>query len=392
MRNNKICMVAYAEYFNDARIKGYINSLICAGYNVDLFCLYDNYSFENAHIKKHLRIFFIKKKYQGNSKLLYLLNYVVFFIKCFFLVSIKYFKQKYSVFHIHNQPDFLIFIPIIPKLLGSKIILDLHDIMIAGVLSKFNDNKKSLIYKLTKFQTKLSIMFCDALIFADHSQRDFLRDENIDHKDSHVFLNLPDETFFKKSNKSHSINTKFKLVFHGTLAERLGIDLVIKAVEKTSNYFDVSFTIIGGGDFKEHLINYCILKQILNRIIYFKPFIPVEYLQNELEKYDIGVIGNRRAIISEKCMLPVKLMEYLYIGLPVIAPRLEVIQRYFSEDMIEYFDPENVEDLSKKIIKLIQNPKRREELVNKSTHFFEKYNWSNQSREYLDLINYLSNN
>jgi glycosyltransferase involved in cell wall biosynthesis len=387
MKNNKICMIAYAEYFNDARIKSYINSLISEGFSVDLFCLYDVYSFQNKHFRKNLRIFFINKKYQGDRKIIYLFNYLAFFIKCFILISTKYFKEKYFVFHIHNQPDFLVFIPIIPKYFGSKIILDLHDIMIAGVLSKFASSEKHILFKLTALQTKLSVKFCDVLVFADHSQRDFLSQKGIIHNNSHVFLNLPDENYFTDSVVFRSNNKKLKLVFHGTLAERLGIDIGIKAVEQVNESNDVSFTIIGDGDYKNYLINYCESKKIINKLIYFKPFIPVENLQKEIENYDIGIIGNKRTIISEKCMLPVKLMEYLYIGIPVIAPRLEVIQRYFSENMIEFYEPENIDDLSNKIVKLAQNPKRREELVKESKHFFEKFNRKEQEKKYLEIIN-----
>ena len=165
----KICFIAYAQYFNDARIKSYITALNNENYSVDLYCLHDEYSSRTDNLNRNLNISFIGKKYRGNSQLLYLFNYILFFIKCLLGVSLKYIKERYSVFHVHNQPDFLVFIPIIPKLFGSKIILDLHDIMIAGVMSKFKSDEDNLLYKLTKLQTRLSVKFSDVLICADHS-------------------------------------------------------------------------------------------------------------------------------------------------------------------------------------------------------------------------------
>ena len=85
-------MLAYAEYFNDARIKGYVNSLIKWGYSVDIFCLYDKYSLnkkeENVFIKS------LGKKYQGENKVLYLFSYFLFLIKAFFYLSFYNFKKK----------------------------------------------------------------------------------------------------------------------------------------------------------------------------------------------------------------------------------------------------------------------------------------------------------
>ena len=45
-------------------------------------------------------------------------------------------------------------------------------------------------------------------------------------------------------------------------------------------------------------------------------------------------------------MLPVKLLEYVHMGIPVIAPRLKTIQYYFSEDQVMYYEPGDVDGLA----------------------------------------------
>ena len=186
MVKKTICFLAYAEYYNDARIKSYVNALIEDDYTVDLFCLYDSHS--NTSNVKGLSIYFLGKKYQGNNRVLYLFNYLIFLIKSFLYISVYFARKNYAVFHIHNQPDLLVFSTIVPKILGRKIILDLHDIMMAGVVSKFNDSKNSFLYKLTKLQTKISAAFSDILICADHSQKEFLIENGITHRNLFVFL------------------------------------------------------------------------------------------------------------------------------------------------------------------------------------------------------------
>jgi glycosyltransferase involved in cell wall biosynthesis len=223
------------------------------------------------------------------------------------------------------------------------------------------------------------------LICADHSQKEFLEENGIRHHNMHVFLNLPNEAFFSRRPDRCTI-PPLKLVFHGTFAERLGLDLTIQAAEKASEELDVSLTLIGKGDQERELKAYCRNRKLIDKLVVFKPAMAVESLQNELAQYDIGVIGNRRSLISERCMLPVKLLEYLYIGLPVIAPRLYVITKYFDDTMVEYYKPESRDDFAKKIVNLGRNASRSAGLVTAATVFFSNYNWESQRQLYLRLL------
>ena len=56
---------------------------------------------------------------------------------------------------------------------------------------------------------------------------------------------------------------------------------------------------------------------------------------------DLGVVGNRRSAAGD-LMLPVKLLEYVSLGIPAVVPRLKTIEHYFSDDMVAYYEPEDV--------------------------------------------------
>ena len=45
--------------------------------------------------------------------------------------------------HVHSVPDFLVFAALVPKLLGARIILDIHDILPEFYASKFGASKDS---------------------------------------------------------------------------------------------------------------------------------------------------------------------------------------------------------------------------------------------------------
>jgi glycosyltransferase involved in cell wall biosynthesis len=385
MIKQKVLMVAYAQYYNDARIKAYVNALIRAGTSVDVVCLYDSYSKSYDYGKATVNITFVNNKYQGKSAIRYLIGYFSFFMRSLFIVTAKYFRARYPVIHVHNQPDILVFCALIPKLFGARIILDMHDIMIAAVLSKFRGIKQWILYYAVKIQTKISVSFCDMLICADHSQKDFLNEKGIAHSSTYVMMNVPDETLFQRRTNIPN-NKELRVIYHGTISHRLGIDLAIQAVERVAEKIPIKFKIIGNGEQKEELVAYCKKKGILDSLIFFYDFIPVERLQNEIEKYDVGIVANRRTLTGERCMLPVKMMECLAIGLPVIVPRLPVIQYYFSEKMVSFFEPENIDDMAQRIIELSMEPSLGEQQVLNAREFFRKYNYKDQQREYLRII------
>jgi glycosyltransferase involved in cell wall biosynthesis len=101
---------------------------------------------------------------------------------------------------------------------------------------------------------------------------------------------------------------------------------------------------------------------------------------------DLGIIGNRQNLACDKYMLPVKLLEYVYLGVPVVAPRLGVIRRYFDDTMLRYYEPENVEQLADAIVELFHDGKERERLAVAALAFYQTHNIRAQAERYLELL------
>ena len=84
-------------------------------------------------------------------------------------------------------------------------------------------------------------------------------------------------------------------------------------------------------------------------VLIYNRYIPYEELPKLLSKMDMGIIGNRQELLSDY-MLPVKLLEYVNLNIPVIVPKNKIISRYFNNEMVCYYTPENIEDMAEKII------------------------------------------
>ena len=102
--------------------------------------------------------------------------------------------------------------------------------------------------------------------------------------------------------------------------------------------------------------------------------VPVEKLVDELRDMEIGIVANRQSIATE-LMLPVKMLEYIALEIPVIAPDLRGIKYYFSSEKVRYYRSEDVDSLSTAIEDLYHNPAKRVKQLQAAKAFLDKYGW-----------------
>ena len=378
----KICMLAYAHYINDARIKCYVRSLEAEGHSVDVVALRSDGETEKE-VRPSGTIFRVMDKYQGQSGLMYLWSYLKFFLRAlFFLLR----HRRYDVVHVHNMPNALVFAAIGPKLSGARVMLDVHDLMMANYMAKFGTEEGGLPLKILKLEQRLSAIFADHMFCADHNQKDYLVEQcRIPRDKITVLLNLPNEEIFKPVPAAKK-SDKFCIVYHGTVAHRLGIDLIVKAMARVVERIPTELWIYGAGDYLPDALALASQLGLEEKVHFSRTFFPVEQIPQIVSGMDLGIIGNRRNLACNRYMLPVKLLEYVYLGIPVIAPRLDVIARYFDDTMVRYYEPENVEQMADSIVELYYDSEQRERLARSAAAFYQKHNIQAQAERYLDLL------
>lgn len=103
---------------------------------------------------------------------------------------------------------------------------------------------------------------------------------------------------------------------------------------------------------------------------------------------DLGVVPNRKNAATE-LMLPVKLLECIALGIPVVAPRLKTIEYYFSDDMLFYFEPDNIDSLADAILYAYNNETERIKKAKNAKRFLEKYGWEKHKWDLINMYNQL---
>lgn len=384
-------MIAYTDYSVDARVRREAETLAASGFRVR--CLTTRVGATPARFVlngvevRELGV----PKYRGKSTRAYLASYLSFVLRSSAACLRFLIKGELDVVHVHNIPDFLVVAGLLPRLAGRKVVLDVHDSVPETFATKFPGGP--LFRNLLVLEERLSAAVAHRVICVNHPQRDRLVSRGIPRFKTFVSMNVPDPSIFRRLPVERRAELgDFNLVYHGTMVERLGVDLIIQAVARLRDRVPgVRLHLWGSGD---DLARFQRLANELQAhdLVLFKPKgYPLSQLPDRLCSMDLGIVGNRR---SDACdlMLPVKLVEYISLGIPSIAPRLRTIEHYFSDNMVTYYEPESVQSLADAIERLFREPQARRQQAERASQFLREYGWERQGAELVTFYRKLVEN
>ena len=387
-----VCMVAYTDYAGDARVRREAETLAAQGF--DVVCLTNKnggtatrYALDGVEVRE-LGV----GKYRGKSTVAYLGSYLRFLLAASTSCLGLLLKGKLDVVHVHNLPDFLVFAGLVPRLAGRKVVLDVHDSVPETFAAKFSN--APLVHKLLCLEERVSAAVAHKVICVNHPQRATLVARGIPDSKTFISMNVPDPRIFGSPSANGHLPdpARLNLVYHGTMAERLGVDLLIRAVAQLRDRVPtVRLHLWGHGD---DLAAFQRLAQELEmgESIAFNPKgFPLKDLPHQLRSMDLGVVGNRRSAACD-LMLPVKLLEYVSLGIPAVVPRLRTIEHYFSDQMVTYYEPENVQSLSDAIFRMHGDSEGRRAQAVRARTFLADHGWQRQGAELVTMYQQLLEN
>lgn len=386
-------MIAYTDYRQDNRVRREAETLAALeDYSVVVLCLKESfrphdYELEGVRVKE-LNL----SKYQGKNNQLYIKAYIKFMILAFLACSKLLLKGSIDVVHIHNMPNFIVFSAILPWMFGKKIILDIHDTVVETYKAKFGAADHKWILRILKFEETLSAKLANKVICVNDVQKEVLVQRSIPDEKIVTLLNVPDPRIFKLEKneiKENNTNGNFNLIYHGTIAKRLGVDFAIRAIAHLKGKIpNIKFHIVGNGDDLEELMK---LSQDLNleEQICFKKAVPLEDIIGYLKQMDVGFVPYRRNMATD-LSLPVKMLECISVGIPVVVPRLRGIQCYFSDDMVTYFEPEDMNSLARGMMELYNEKHEYRKKVERAKSFLNDYGWGKHKSILINLYQSLT--
>ncbi len=358
------------------------------GLSVDVICLRHPEEARTETIRG-VKVHRLPVERHRGGRARYVWEYALFLVLSTIVLTILHACNRFRLIHVHNLPDFLVFSALVPKLMGARVILDLHDPMPESLMTKYRISDSHPGIRLSRWVEKHSIRFADQVVTPNEAFRRLFVSRGCPAEKIHVVMNSPQESIFHTEEAAPAtrrpMKGELKLMFHGTLVERHGLATSLEAVSRLrKDVPGLRFEVYGEGDFVERFLE-LVEEKDLSEVVNYHGHVSIEEIARSIPHVDIGLIPNDRSAFTE-INLPTRIFEYLCIGKPVVAPRTEGILDYFDDDSLHFFEPGDAESLRHAILEVYSDPCRRNKVLDRGRDVYSKYRWEKEKKRFLGIV------
>ena len=390
-------MLVHNYYFADPRVRRQAEYLAEQGYDVHVVCctLFSKkltgprYQIVNG---VHVYILSLRKK-RGN-----VLRYIFEFLAMTILGGIKLaslslLKVRFDIVHIHNMPDFMVAAGLIPKWLGAKLVLDIHDPMRELFQENYHIGDSHPLIRLITAQEKISYSIADRLLTVSHAMA-----ENVSKKcrktqeQIGVVHNFPDLTHFPilhNEKKWPRQSNGLICLYSGTITEHYRLDVAVRAIAIAARTIPgLKLQILGHGNRLQQVLDLAAHLNIEDKVEHIR-VVPLEKVKSIMANADIGISSHQAGAFGD-LYFSTKIIEFMTQGLPVVSTRTKTIEQYLSDDYVFYFKSGDEEDLAKQIIFLNNNHDIVAQKITSAKKILSRLSWQAEclhlSSFYSDLL------
>lgn len=392
MRNHKVYFHVVFDHFpKDPRVRRYCNALSSWGWKVEVVCLR-----KKGEPKREVfgpvtvHRYRVDKKRGSWGRRMF--EYLLFEWYAMIAVTRLTLAHRPSIVHVHTLPDFLVFAAWLPKLTGAKIILDFHELFPEVMLQmRRSEDRESRVHNLMLFQEKISFSFANEIISFHEPAREILLSRGYRKKRITTIMNGIDEEEMPDFQKVETPG-EFRIVYNGTINYNLNLTLLIEGLAKLREIAPaeaekVGFYLYGEGPDLPNIMKRSAVLGVDR--VYFKGFLPYKEMIGELQYASLCVLPPRKDLYSD-LFYSLKLLEMIYLRIPVVATRLNTYQYFYPEGCIVYFTPDDVADLAEKILFVMRNPAEIEQYTANAVAAYRQYRWEIMKERYAGLIQSIS--
>lgn len=390
LQGKRVGMVTFSAYPGDPRPRRAADALLDQGMSVDMICLGE----EKARAREttgQIDIFRVPITHRRGGKLSYAYQYSAFILVSAGILALRSLRRRYDLIYIHNMPDVLVLSALVPKALGARVILDMHDPMPELMTTIFNLAKESRSVRFMERLEKWSMARADLVVTVNVACKRIFSSRSCPAEKIGVVMNSPDDEIFPlrmpRPRPAETAATKpFVIMYHGSIVERNGLDLAVEALARVQETVPGAELRIYGRKtpFLDQVMGEVHSQGLQDRVHYLGPK-NLEDLVREIENCDVGIIPNHRSIFTE-INTPTRIFEYLALGKPVIAPRAGGICDYFDERSLVFFELGSVEDLARSIEHVFTHPTEVNETVQRGQEIHREHSWPTERRRLTGLV------
>ena len=379
----RVAVVRQGYFELDPRVQREVHALLDAGHEVDLIALRQE---GRPWLERdgRLAIRRLPLPRQRGGAIAYLADYALFFLTALLLLTVMHARRRYELVQVHTLPDPLVFVALLPKLTGARVILDLHECMPEFFATKFGVGLDHPAVRVVAASEQAAIRFADFAITCTAQMREAFIGRGAEPRKIGVVHNGAEEAVFdpERHPPRGRDNGRFTLICHGTVEEHYGLDTAIKAVAELAEEIpELRLQVYGKGSQLPELRELASRLDVRDRVEFNGRWLPLEELVDAIAAADAGVVAMKRDAFRDLVHCN-KMYDLVAMRRPVITSRTRSVEAYFSEDAFLYFTSDDPEDLARAIRRLYAEPELGDRLVKRAEEEVEPYRWPHQRARY----------
>ena len=275
-----------------------------------------------------------------------------------------------------NQFDFIftIFHPfhLVPKAaVEAAKKLDIPSIIkVDDAIYEKSSGIKSLQRKIEKMINGKTLRAGTKILVSNNETKKIIIDEyNVIQEKISIVPNGVDLSMFNITKKK---NPK-KVVFAGAMYYHRGLDVLLETIPLVIEKIpDAKFVLLGSGTEMDKLKE-IVSKNKLDNSVEFKGWIEREKIPENIADASIGIGPLRLTEVTSRA-LPIKVLEYMAVSLPLLAQKGTLPNDVLENEKNGFFIENHIE-LAEKIILLLNEPKKVQNMGAHSLKLVQKFSW-----------------
>jgi len=263
---------------------------------------------------------------------------------------------------------------------NARFIFEVHQILSQNYCREGDYRNAKKMKKIENFVFRN----CDSLICITSTLSNELKKIFPEATKSHLVLPVG---FNKQLLKcSHLEEKKYDIIYSGNFSSWKGLDILLEAIKICKFDFGVSLKVvmIGCNDKTRDTYENIAKSLMIEKNIHFINRLPNIEIRKYISISKIGVLTNKYDADGVLFTSPLKLYEYLGMGLKVVIPRLPSLMSAFPQEIVFYADAENPQSFAREIIKALGDSSLDSKIIRK---FAEKYTWDKRAEKFMEFIN-----
>lgn len=381
----------FSFYPSDPRPRRAADALIKQGASVELICLAEDKSPKRGMLNG-VDVTRVAIKHRRGGKFDYGYQYSAFILASSAILAARSLKRRYDLIYVHNMPDILVASGLFPKMLGAKVVLDLHDPMPELMTTIFGLSEESSNVRLIKRLEKWSLARAHLVLTVNVACKRIFGNRSCPPGKIGVVMNAPDGQIFPyRAARSYSVANSssgkpFVIMYHGSLVERNGVDLAVQSLVRVrKTVLNAELRIYGKETaFLEQVMEQAKTLGLQDSVKYLGAR-KLEELVTDIQSCDVGVIPNQRNPFTD-INTPTRIFEYLALGKPVIAPNTPGILDYFTPESLFFFESGNADQLAQQIEYVAGHPGEAIDVAERGQVIYQAHTWQQERQTLVDLI------